>query len=168
MSPRALGVSFETDPAVLDNPVLAFLKDYWEMKRGARAFPARAHIKPGEMKEHLGWIVLVDVLPDSFRYRMIGSRITEYFLTEATGQTVQEAFARYGEQAVACVLAAHRRTAQDRTILRAHGSAHWLGQSSFDFDALCLPLSDDGSAVNMVLCGFTFGMADTLKPKSAA
>jgi hypothetical protein len=165
MSPQSNGVAFETNPSHLANPVLAFLKSYWDRKRDGRTFPARADIKPAEMKEHLGWIVLIDVLPDEFRYRMIGSRVTAYFLRNATGKTVHEAFAGFGQPAVDCVLASHRRTAEEKTILRVSGGAGWLGQPSFDFDTLCLPLSDDGRAVNMILCGFTFGMANTLKPK---
>ncbi len=165
MSSRGSGVSFETNPSNLDHPVLAFLKKYWETKRRTRPFPSRADIKPTEMKEHLGWIILVDVLPDEFRYRMIGSRITEYFLTDATGKTVREAFAASGARAVDSVLMMYRRTAQQNIAVRAHGAADLLGRPSFDFDALCLPLSDDGETVNMILAGFTFGLADTLKAK---
>jgi hypothetical protein len=165
MSPRADAIIFETDPAHLDHPVLAFLKSYWEAKRGARPFPARADIKPAEMKEHLGWVILIDVLPDEFRFRTIGSRVTEYFLKDSTGKTMREAFAPLGETAVACVLAMHRQCAQERVALRVHGGADWLGQSSFDFDTLCLPLSDDGEQVNMILCGLTFGLAENLKSK---
>jgi hypothetical protein len=165
MSSRISGVTLEVDPARLDQPVLAFLKDYWEKKRGAHAMPSRADIKPSEMKEYLGWIMLVDVLPgaDDFRYRMIGSRVTEYFLTDSTGRTIREAFTPYGEAAVNAVLLIYRKAAQARVPVRAHGGAAWLGQSFLDFDALCMPLSDDGVTVNMIFGGFTFGMADTLK-----
>jgi hypothetical protein len=168
MSSRPRGVVFEIDPAHLEHPVLAFLKDYWERKRGSRPFPARADIMPAQMKEHLGWIVLVDVLSDEFRYRMIGSRVSAYFLKQATGKTVSEAFAEYGQPAVDGVRALHRRTAREKVVIRASGGADWLGKPAFDFDALCLPLSDDGASVNMILCGFTFGLADTLKAKSGA
>jgi hypothetical protein len=78
---------------------------------------------------------------------------------------MHEAFAPLGETAVACVLAMHRQCARERVALRAHGGADWLGQSSFDFDTLCLPLSDDGEQVNMILCGLTFGLAENLKSK---
>ncbi|HUJ03619.1 MAG TPA: PAS domain-containing protein, partial [Rhizomicrobium sp.] len=65
MSARLAGLFTEIDPPSLANPVLSFLKAYWDRKRGERAMPARADIKPAEIKEHLGSIVLVDVLPGS-------------------------------------------------------------------------------------------------------
>ena len=76
-----------------------------------------------------------------------------------------QAFAPYGEAAVNAVLLIYRKAAQERVAVRAHGRAAWLGQSFLDFDALCMPLSDDGVSVNMILGAFTFGMADTLKAK---
>jgi len=110
MSPRLSGVSSEVDPQHLEHPVLSFLKDYWDQKRAGRAMPSRADIHPAEMKEHLGWIILVDVFPDfsDFRYRTIGSRVTQYFLQVSTGRTIKEAFASYGEAAVNAALAIHR------------------------------------------------------------
>jgi hypothetical protein len=167
MSPRLSGVSSEIDPQHLEHPTLSFLKDYWERKRAGRAMPARADIRPAEMKEHLGWIVLLDALPDlaDFRYRMIGSRVAQYFLTDSTGKTISEAFAPYGEAAVSAVLAVHRKSARDRVAVRSHGGAGWLGRSFLDFDSLYLPLSDDGVTVNMVLSAFTFDQAALLKAR---
>jgi len=168
MSSRLSGVSSEIDPQNLDQPVLRFLKDYWDGKRAGRAMPSRADIKPAEMKEHLGWIILVDVFPDfsDFRYRTIGSRVTQYFLQDSTGKTISEAFAPSGEAAVNGVLAVHRKCARDRVVLRSHGGAGWLGRSFLDFDALYLPLSDDGATVNMILSAFIFDRAALLKARA--
>jgi hypothetical protein len=168
MSSRLSGVSSEVDPQHLEHPVLAFLKDYWERKRAGRAMPARADIRPAEMKEHLGWVILVDVFPDlsDFRYRMIGSRVTQYFLQDSTGKTVSEAFASSGEAAVKAALAVHRKSARDRVVLRSHGGAGWLDRSFLDFDAIYLPLSDDGTNVNMILSAFTFDQAALLKSRA--
>jgi hypothetical protein len=170
MSPRLSGVSSEVDPQHLEHPVLSFLKDYWDQKRAGRAMPSRADIHPAEMKEHLGWIILVDVLADfsDFRYRMIGSRVTQYFLQDSTGKSVSEAFAASGEAVVNGVLAVHRKCARDRVVLRSHGGAGWLGRSFLDFDALYLPLSDDGTTANMILSAFTFDRAALLKARDRA
>ncbi|HEX3673530.1 MAG TPA: PAS domain-containing protein [Rhizomicrobium sp.] len=168
MSSRLSGVDTEIDPQNIDHPILRFLREYWESKRAGRAMPSRGDIKPSEMKEHLGWIILQDVLPDyaDFRYRMIGSRVTQYFLGDSTGKTVSETFAPYGEAAVNGVLAVHRKSARDRVVLRTHGGAGWLGRSFLDFDALYLPLSDDGLTANMILSAFTFDQAALLKSRS--
>jgi hypothetical protein len=168
MSPRLSGVSSEVDPQHLEHPVLNFLKEYWQGKRAGRVMPARADIRPAEMKDYLGWIILVDVLPDfaDFRYRMVGTRVAQYFLQDATGKTVSETFAPYGEAAVSGTLAVYRKCARDRVVLRSHGGAGWLGRSFLDFDTLYLPLSDDGTSVNMILSAFTFDQAALLKARA--
>jgi hypothetical protein len=168
MSSRLAGILNEIDPQNLQHPVLAFLKDYWDAKRGARAMPSRSDISPAEMKEHLGWVVLLDALPDysDFRYRTIGSRVTEYFLSDSTGKTITEAFEPYGEAAVKGALWIHRKTALERVGVRAFGGAGWLGRSFLDFDALHLPLSDDGQAVNKILGTFTFDISNLLQVRA--
>jgi hypothetical protein len=167
MSSRLSDVGAEIDPQLLEQPVLRFLKDYWDAKRGPRAMPSRADIRPSEMKEHLGWVILLDVMPDfaDFRYRTIGSRVSQYFLADSTGKTVTEAFASYGEAAVNGVVAVHRKCARDRVVLRSYGGAGWLGRSFLDFDALYLPLSDDGQTANMILSAFTFDQAALIRER---
>lgn len=168
MSGRLIGINTEVDPQNLQNPVLSFLKAYWDGKRGGRPMPTRAEIKPADMKEHLGWIILLDALPDysDFRYRTIGTRVTQYFLADSTGKTLTEAFGQYGETAVNGVIATHRKAAKDQVAVRSHGGAGWLGRSFLDFDALFLPLSDDGTSVNMILSAFTFDVAKLLQARA--
>jgi hypothetical protein len=130
--------------------------------------PSRADIRPAEMKEHLGWIILVDVLPDftDFRYRTIGSRVTQYFLGDSTGKTITETFASFGETAISGVLAVHRKCARDKVVLRSFGDAGWLGRSFLDFDTLYLPLSEDGVNANMILSAFTFDQAALIRSRA--
>jgi hypothetical protein len=169
MAPRLQGIQNEIDPQHLQHPVLAFLKDYWNSRKAGRPLPSRADIKPSDLKQHLGWIILLDALPDyaDFRYRTIGTRVAQYFLADSTGKTLSEAFGSYGEAAVNGVLSVHRKAAQDKTIVRAFGGAGWLGRSFLDFDALFLPLSDDGQAVNMILSAFTFDVTELLQSRSS-
>ena len=168
ISARARNVQSEIDPRELNNPILAFLRNYWESKRAGRAMPSRADIKPAEMKEYLGWIILIDVLPsfEDFRFRMIGTRVSQYFLADATGQTMREAFAAYGDAVANGVIATHRKTARDQVVVRAFGGAGWLGRSFLDFDAIYLPLSDDGVNANMILSAFTFDAAALIKARA--
>ena len=169
MSGRLSGINTEIDPQNLQNPVLSFLKTYWDGKRGGRSMPTRAEIKPADMKEHLGWIILLDAQPDfsDFRYRTIGTRVTQYFLADSTGKTLTEAFAPYGETAINGVIATHRKAARDKIAVRCYGGAGWIGRSFMDFDALFLPLSDDGVTTNMILSAFTFDVAKLLQARAA-
>ena len=168
MTSRLSGFHSEINPQHLKNPVLAFLKTYWDSKKAGRALPSRADIKPAELKEHLGWIILLDALPDyvDFRYRMIGSRVTQYFLANSRGKTLSEALGSYGDAVVNGALSVHRKAAKDKVVVRAYGGASWLGRSFLDFDALLLPLSDDGEAVNMILSAFTFDLSRLLQSRS--
>jgi hypothetical protein len=165
MSSHITDVFTEIDPQRLEHPVLAFLKAYWDKKRGGRKMPSRADIKPAEMKEHLGWIVLIDVLPDysDFRYRMVGSRVSEAFPGAAKGRFISETYRQFSELAVKGALATHRKAARDAVPLRTYGSAAAMDREFMDFDAVFLPLSDDGARVNMLLNSFTFTPAKAVR-----
>ena len=158
MAPRIENVGSEIDPRALANPTLAFLKAYWEGKRNGRSMPSRMDIDPLEMKEHLGWIILADVLGDcvDFRFRLVGTRVTDYFGRDITGKTLSESYASHGTAALKMALAVYRKVARDRLVLRTFGNAGWLGQDFLEFDQLFLPLSDDGMRANMVMSAFTF------------
>ena len=153
-----LRANTEVYPQRLDHPSLAAVKALWVRKRGTRTLPARSDIDAVDLKDHLGWMLLLDAIGDyeDFRFRLIGTKVTRYFFVEATGKTVTEAFAPFGPGVVNGVLAVYRKTARDGIPVRAFGDAGWLGRDYYDFDALHLPLSDDGLKANKVLCVFTF------------
>jgi hypothetical protein len=148
----------EFAPASVEHPVLADILAYWHARRGTRAMPTRAEISPTDLRDHLGWIVLVDVLPGftDFRYRLIGTKVAHYFGADATGRTISEAFRPFGEDAVKSVQSVHRQAAEAKKPVRAHGDAAWLADGFDTFDSIFLPLSDDGETANMVLSAFTF------------
>jgi hypothetical protein len=158
MSPRNHGVQSEIDPQQLDNPALSSLKAYWNLKRAERKMPSRADIRPADLKENLGWIVLLDVVPEvsDFRYRTIGTRVTQFMLADATGKTISEALSPLGKDAAEAMKDLHRRSAEGEIPIRAFGGADWLGRPYFRFDALFLPLSDDGARANRIISAFTF------------
>jgi hypothetical protein len=127
--------------------------------------PSRADINPTEMKPFIRTIVLVDALPDyaDFRYRMIGGDITEHMLGDATGKTVREAFAHYGQAAADGAVAAYAHMARNRLTMRLQGSAAWLHHPHLDFESFHFPLSDDGQTVNMIISAVTFEPAAGVK-----
>lgn len=170
MSDHLANVDSEIDPRELTHPTLAFLRRYWDEKRGQRSMPSRRDIHPPELKEHLGWILMIEVFPDlsDFRYKLIGTLITQYFLTDATGKTVSEAFARYGPVTIKAVQALLRKTARDKIPMRAFGNAGWIAPGFEQFDAIYLPLSDDGETVNMILHGFVFDRPSVLMAREIA
>jgi hypothetical protein len=164
MPKRFPNVKFEDNPARLAHPILACLKAYWDEKRGTRPMPARADLRPADIREHLPWIVLIDVLHNGagFRYRLIGTLITQYFKTDATGQTVDEAWASQGEEGVQGVLSILRRVTQRKIGMRCYGETGWNTIGLENFDSVYLPLSDDGETVNMILHAFVFNRPEVL------
>jgi len=158
MTAKLMGTSVDICPVRIEHPTLAAIHDYWDAKRGGRAMPARADINPPQLREHLGWIILVDVLPDlsDFRYRLVGTKVARYFGSDGTGQTISEAFRQYGAGAIKGVQAVHRKAARDKVAVAARGEAAWLADGFDYFDSIYLPLSDDGETVNMILSAFVF------------
>lgn len=158
------------DPQDIDNPTLAAVHAYWLAKRGDRAVPSRADINPVELREHLGWIMMIEVLEDfaEFRYRLIGTKVTRYFLANGTGRTVSETYGRFGATAVKGVKAVYRKSARDRVVVRVQGEADWISDGEEEnqrfphFDCLYLPLSDDGKTCNILMAVFTFDYADVV------
>ncbi len=165
--PRAT-VQAQSNPAVLAEPALAFLLDYWRAKRGPREMPARSDIRPAELKKYLDSIVMIDVLGDGdFRYRLVGTTITRYFLTDPTGLRVADAWAPAGENAVTRVVNNLSAVAAGRVPVRLWGQIDWIGTFE-DFDALYLPFSDDGEHVTMILNLFTFDRQRILTERQIA
>jgi hypothetical protein len=156
MSQSPLDTIAEENPVGFAHPTCAFLRDYWERKRGSRAMPSRADISPAQLKEHLGWVMIVEVLPGArdFRYRLIGTLVTQYFSGDSTGKTVMEAFAPNGEAVAKAVNAIFRRCARDKVVMRTTGNANWLSEGMEEFEAIYLPLSDDGETVTHILHAF--------------
>ena len=161
----------EINPARVTQSVLPAVDDYWKRKRGSRPMPSRADILPTELREHLGWIVMVDVIPpryEEFRYRLVGTLVNQYFLADATGKTIREAFAAYPPHVANAVTAVHRKSARDKVVVRSRGAPGWIRGGYEEFDALYLPLSDDGETCNVLLTAFTFDREQVLLSRQIA
>ena len=154
-----------------DHPTIAFLRAYWEQKRGARAMPSRADMAPSDLREHLPWIVLLDVLPglEDFRYRLVGTLVAQYFLADGTGRTVTECFTpQTPEPERQAVLAHYRKVARERRVIAFSGKVRAIGPRSEPFQAIFLPLSDDGETVNVILQAFVFDRDEVLMARAVA
>ncbi|HTW34593.1 MAG TPA: PAS domain-containing protein [Rhizomicrobium sp.] len=151
------GTGFEIDPQRCGHPELAFVHAYWQKARNGRLMPSRADLVIRDLKKQLGWLCLLDVLPDTrdFRYRLIGTKITLYFGTDTTGKTVTETFAA-NPDAGAIMTRILQQVVRDKVVIRTYGDLSWLGRGLEDFESLFLPFSDDGTTVSMVLNPFTF------------
>lgn len=141
-------------------PRLEGLYRYWLGKRGMRRMPPRREMLPEEMRECLGYIVLVDVVPQPrrFRFRLVGTEISSAYGRDVTGLYVDDITptgyrdmltSQYGRAVDTASPIVHRLR-----FVEWPGKVHELVR-------LTLPLSEDGSTVNMLMIVSAFG--DELK-----
>jgi PAS domain-containing protein len=144
------GQCYVLDSPSLEPPLLRDVFAYWQRKRGGRSMPARRDVDPHELRAHLPHLFLMDVVVDDFRYRLLGSAITERYGRDGTGELVSEAYAelptiREWYLAVLRAVVSGKRPMLTSAPMRAVQKEFILVQ------ALHLPLSDDDSGVNMIL-----------------
>ncbi|HEY1706904.1 MAG TPA: PAS domain-containing protein [Rhizomicrobium sp.] len=147
------------NPAEVDNPILAFFLDYWRQKRGASPLPARIDIQIRDFPQYLRWVVLLDAEEElsEFRFRVVGSSVARYFLSDATGTTLSQAYAHAGRDLTELTRMILQRTCKRRVPTRLTGpQSTWKGTFFPNWDALYLPISEDRQMANAILCVFTF------------
>lgn len=136
------------------SPILLELYRYWDMKRGARAFPSRADIDPIEIRRVLPHVVLTDVFrePLRLRYRLVGTAIIDLFdMGELTGRWIDEA--TYGDWAqslhsVYSVVIDTGKPARAFGELRQFKGHEWI-----TLEDIFLPLGETDDLVTMVMVG---------------
>lgn len=144
------GLSFLVDPAEIAQPILRPVRDYWERKRGARPMPPRHEVEPAELKAYLRNLFLIEPLPGAeFRYRLLGSEITDRYGRNSTGKTVRETYAQ--QPAIAdWYTALLQAVTTCRRPVFASGTLATVGKGHVLSEAVFLPLSDDGASVTMI------------------
>lgn len=124
--------------------------DHWTALKRGRAMPPRADIDPLDLAPYLPGIMLVDVVDDSRRYvyRLVGTREVAMRGNDPTGRAVAEGyFAPTADAAIASFQDVVDRRAprfENRRFIAADGRVG-------DEECVILPLSNDGSRVNMLL-----------------
>ena len=64
---------------------------YWQKKCAGRPMPSREDIDPGEIRELLPNIVMVDIeQPFRVRYRLVGTRVADFNRIDFTGRYLDE------------------------------------------------------------------------------
>lgn len=122
---------------------------YWDDKRAGRRMPARADIAPEQIRALLPNLMLIDVLEDDFRYRLVGTRIVEDMGRNLTAASAGS----YVEPApyAAAVIDTYRRVRDlgvpvftGGVYVSPRGVKHWVSR-------LLLPLGADHMHTNMIL-----------------
>ena len=119
---------------------------YWLAKRGGRSMPSRSDIDPAEIPALLPYFGIIEKAEGQLRYRLMGSSMAEQLGFDATGAGVGS-YVPAGQAlrtTVELVCTAARPVFNTGKYEFEPGIAH---HSS----VLLLPLSEDGTAVNMVI-----------------
>jgi len=141
--------------AIIASPELQQLYDDWDRRRGGRELPSREDFDPLDLKYILGRLNLVDALYDPlrFRYRVFGGDIAKRFGFEMTGCFVDDyrtpKYRAMVQRRYADVVAARRP-------IVARLSRRSIDQRQHYCESLVLPLSRDGSTIDMLMAGFAF------------
>jgi len=138
----------------LVEPRLRRLYAYWCERRQGRRFPARRDLDPLDFRYVLGHVMLIDVLrePLRFRFRLHGSEIVNRVRYDLTGKLLDELpdreYRAYALERCRGLVETGEplHTAQDREL---DGRIH-------RYEALWLPLSDDGARVTMLMCALIY------------
>jgi hypothetical protein len=133
-------------------PVARQLLAYWQSKLSGRKAPRREDILPEELGSLLPWVILLEVVGSSprFRVRLAGTGVVREYGVEITGQFLDDI--DMGE-ARDRSLDDHRRAVREcRPVV---GSFDFKKQDGrwVSCERITLPLSADGETVNMLLCG---------------
>jgi hypothetical protein len=146
------------DVSLFKTAVVRQVYEHWLGKCVRGRLPGRADLRPENMRAFLPYVFLVDVstAPRGFRFRLVGTRITEWAGKEYTGLAVDEE--SYG---------AHWRRVFDLYAAVVDGrrprldlwDAPWVSREFVRYERLVAPLSSDGKAVDM-LFGALYAVAE--------
>lgn len=140
---------------------LADMVAYWESKRRGRPMPSRGDIDPLELRDHLGYIVLINIIgePARFQYRLVGTSIVQEIDRDSTGRFVDEIYSSDRSEALTGFF---RYLVKEKCPAHNYGNARWADKDHKEYEAVTLPLSDDGERVDMFLCRMAFGAMATM------
>jgi hypothetical protein len=141
----------ELDPSLTSMPkALVNFKAYWDRKRGDRLMPAREDIDPLELREHLGWILITEVVGETrrLRYRLIGSEIAKRLGRDSTNKYLDELYPAPDHERFA---SSFHQVVASRRPMRMTGEVLLSARTWLTFEVLDLPLSQNGVDVNMIV-----------------
>lgn len=147
---RGMGVELDPDWKQQD-PRLRRLGAWWEDACAALGhLPGRQHVDPAGWRGLLAHLYMIDVIEDGkrYRWRLIGTAVTELAGRDATGRYMDDLYdvAGYAEatKSYAAVVASRRP-------LRSFGTLAFTGRDYSGFDSVEVPLAADGARIDLIL-----------------
>lgn len=129
------------------------LLSLWNSKRDGRTYPGRADFDVLELRSWLGDLELVDVERSTddnyrFKYRLVGTRITEIDGSDVTGRYADDVFPNNLHAVVNsynAVMTTGEPFLHDATLLPGNDGVYR------NYRKLVLPLASDGEKIDMLM-----------------
>jgi hypothetical protein len=134
----------------ITNELVAEAHRYWTRIAGARPMPRRADLDPLDIPKLLPHVMLVDVVGERYRYRLIGTANDEEHGVSVTGRYLDEVLP--GADYRAHILGLYDECARERRPLYAEIVYLSQGRGNVErhLKVLFLPLSEDGETVSQI------------------
>lgn len=145
--------SIAYDVEITDEPQHEALLAWWLRKRGdAPAPPPRSALDPAELRAHLGSLALIEQIDEGrdYRFRLIGTNITEAYGRDSTGKSVRELYS-YDPTYRDYMLGICDNVTARAVIARGAGDLRTVGRDYRRFDTLLLPMTRDDGSVGWIL-----------------
>jgi hypothetical protein len=146
------------DPLTIEEPLLHAVREYWRSKLNGRRMPARADLDVLELRSFMGSMFLFDVIDRGrdFRFRLIGTKLVERFGRDSTGKTFAEAYERADPITATWLRNIYQRVATEAVPIWSQAPLDQVGRDFVVSTAIHLPLSADGSTVDMIFGASAF------------
>lgn len=138
--------------------------DLWNEKRAGRPLPRRSDFEIEDLAPWFGHVIIMDVIDGGrdFRYRMIGTRITEFLDRDYTGNLVSASDYGGGRDKVVDTF---RRPVVDLAPVLRSGHVVWARDRTWrTYDSVHCPLVRDGEAPELTIGVLYFGQAAVQDP----
>ena len=155
------------DDTALRSAELARLFAYWSHMRGARLMPSREDIDPAALRDILPHIIMVDVErePLRFRYRLVGTYVTEISSRDITGRYADEStFPRSLDE----VVGPYSMVVEHCAPVGKCGQARWVPNRPWvRVETLLLPLGRTDAQVEIIMGGIVLDGRDFAADRDA-
>lgn len=159
-SPEPDLVRIEESHRGLWSDTLCYVVNYWCAKRKGRSMPARKDIDPLELRRLLPNVYLIDVVrPSLYRYRLVGTMISERLRADTTGRFADESL--FGEY-TPLIVEKYDYVVNNRSPVINRGRTFWTEVDWLSYTSVVLPLSSDGKNVTMMLGVMDFWLTPRL------
>lgn len=150
-----------------DHPMVSAFAELWQTKCGSAVVPDRANFMIDELARWFGHVIIMDVLGGGadFRYRLVGTAITQFLDRDYTGRTVRESNYSGAE---AKVLDTFRRPVTQGCPVFRQGHVAWARDRTWrTYGSVHCPLTAGGAEIAMTIGVLYFGLDPVTGPNGS-